>query len=111
MLQTPNKHTKALLDLADYFEQLDPSDYDQTNYEGCICGHCNHRAGRTECDSRARVELGLTHQQAARLFSSRGGFRTGPGLFGAVFSIPPTPQDAARCLRHIAVTGEVPKDW
>jgi hypothetical protein len=112
MLQKPNKETKALLDLADYFDRLSPDEYDQTKYDGCICGHCNRRSFRANDDtSGAARELGLSDHQAGQLFAMNAGQRNQFSFFGMVTVIKPSPHDAARCLRDLAVTGEIPHYW
>jgi hypothetical protein len=112
MLRVPNKHMKALLDLADYMDRLDPGDYDQTAYSGCICGHCNKRAGRQCNDHRsAAIELGLSQEQAQQLFAGCAGRHAEYDWFGMRHDVLPTPHDAAKCLRYIAVTGDLPSSW
>src|SRR5262245_59646475 len=112
MLQTPSTETKALLDLADYLERLDPKDYDQTQFTNCICGHCNRKSYRVYSDVHAaRRELGLTEDIANRLFSGSAGRHSVHimGLFSHTHL--PTNKDAAKVLRHIAVTGDLPTNW
>ena len=113
MLQRPSGATKALLDLADYFDRLDPCLYNQSSFARCICGHCNQRAGRVDHDTRAAArELGLTYEQAKVLFDGGAG-RTSVYFLGGLYSHTqlPTSKDAAACLRHLAVTGDLPETW
>ena len=119
MLHVPDRKTKALLDLADFFENLDPALYDQSTYHNhssgarCICGWQNARAGRAEddCDQAAET-LGLSRTIANALFSCAGGQK----IVRRRWILPdltekPTPKEAAACLRHVAITGELPAAW
>jgi hypothetical protein len=110
MLQVPDRNTKELLDLASFFEELDPALYTQVQFRSgearCICGWCNERQGRLADDQQAaRKTLGLTQEASASLFRGDAGqTRSWMGM------VAPTPKDAARVLRHLAVTGEL-ADW
>jgi hypothetical protein len=120
MLQVPDQKTKALLDLADFFEALDSSLYDQSTYLNhrtgarCICGWQNALIGHAEDDcAQASVALGLTHEIAKALFSGTGGQKV---VRRRAWILPdiieePTPKEAAACLRHLAVTGELSAGW
>jgi hypothetical protein len=119
MLQVPNQKTKALLDLADFFETLDPTLYDQGIYHNrrtgarCICGWQNARTGHPEDDcTQATATLGLSHNIARALFRGAGGQKVvrRSWIFPDITE-KPTPKEAAACLRHLAVTGELPKNW
>lgn len=104
MLQKPDVHTQRILDLADYFDGLDPTKYNQHRWQDCICGHAARRIGLEsdflDTDGRnaaaVRDHLGLSSNGAADLFRAYEGFN-------------PLPKQAAKVLRHLAVTGEV--DW
>ena len=119
MLQVPDQKTKALLDLADFFETLDPKLYDQSIYHNhrtgarCICGWQNARTGHAEDDcTQACATLGLNPKIARALFIGAGGLK----VVRRSWILPditkkPTPKEAAACLRHLAVTGELPAGW
>jgi hypothetical protein len=119
MLQVPDEKTKALLDLADFFETLDPAFYDQSTYHNpttgarCICGWQNARTGHANDDHEAAsAALGLNPATAKALFSGKAGQRTvhRSWLFRNVTE-KPTPKEAAACLRQLAVTGDIPNGW
>jgi hypothetical protein len=119
MLKVPDRKTKALLDLADFFETLDPALYDQSTYHNpwtgarCICGWQNARTDHANDDhDKACATLGLSPATAQALFSAKAGQKTvrRSWLFGNVTE-KPTPKEAAACLRHLAVTGELPIGW
>jgi hypothetical protein len=119
MLQVPDRKTKSLLDLANFFETLNPALYDQTTYYNprtgarCICGWHNARIGHAEGDcDHASANLGLSHTIAKRLFKGHAGQK----MIRRRWILPdiiekPTPKEAAACLRHLAVTGELPSGW
>lgn len=119
MLHVLHPKTKALLDLADFFENLDPALYDQRTYHDrksgsrCICGWQNARIGHTEddCDKAAEM-LGLGRTIANDLFRCTGGQKVVQRrwIFPDVTE-KPTPKEAAACLRHLAITGELPAAW
>jgi hypothetical protein len=119
MLHIPDRKTKALLDLADFFETLDPALYDQSTYHNpttgahCICGWQNARTGDASDDhDKASATLGLSPAIAMALFSGKAGQKTvhRSWLFRNVTE-KPSPKEAAACLRHLAVTGELPAGW
>jgi len=119
MLQVPDQKTRALLDLADFFETLDPTLYDQASYHNpktgarCICGWQNFRTGHPKDDHEsASAALGLNRTTANTLFRSEAGEKIirRSWLFGNVTE-KPTASDAAACLRHLAVSGELPPEW
>ena len=107
-------NTDHILKLAEHIEQLDPSEYDQSQLEhprcgtpACIAGHAVWLAGwwgrlpavlAAEMDF-AKDWLGVSMAQRYALFSAHP-----EGLDDL-----PTAQDAAATLRHLALTGEV--DW
>ena len=111
MLQIPDKNTKEILALADFLDSLQFHQYDQKQYRSgdarCICGWQNERKGRiADQHADAAKDLGLTQEVAGQLFRGGAGQkRTWIGVVG------PGPKDAARALRHLAVTGEIPLDW
>lgn len=119
MLQVPDQKTKALLDLADFFETLNPALYDQTIYHNhrtgarCICGWQNARTGHAEDDCKqASATLALSHKIARALFRGAAGQKVVRRSWIWLDMIErPTPKEAAACLRHLAVTGELPADW
>ena len=107
-------NTDHILKLAEHIEQLDPSEYDQSQLEhprcgtpACIAGHAVWLAGwwgRLPTGFGAQIDfakdwLGLSQAERYALFSAHP-----DGL-----DDPPTAQDAAATLRHLAETGEV--DW
>ena len=109
MLRVPDKGTERLLDLAAFFDTLDPKLYTQARFSygdaHCICGWANIRAGYHADDERIGCQvLGITREQGRKLFAGGAGKQHGDWLA-------PTPKDAARTLRHLAVTGELPDDW
>lgn len=119
MLQVPDQKTKALLDLADFFETLDPTLYDQSTYHNpttgarCICGWENVRTGHANDDyDNASAALGLSRATAKALFRAKAGEKTirRSWLFGNVTQ-KPSSKEAAACLRHLAVTGHLPAGW
>ena len=102
-----------ILKLAEYMENLRPEEYDQRYSEhprgphcgtpACIAGHAAWLAGQWSYEGTiedAKEWLGITWDHANGLFDSAP--YVGEDLT-------PTPQDAARTLRHLAETGEV--DW
>lgn len=119
MLQAPDTTTKVRLALADVMEKLDPKLYDQETFSdgcgrGCIAfwGY-NTFLVEKEVDScpdkmRAVAELlGIDNATADKLFSPNAGQVS---MLGCVMR-GPTPKDAAKALRHLAVTNEVPASW
>jgi hypothetical protein len=117
MLQELPVNTKAILDLAHFFETLDPKLYRQDCWDDCegarcICGWTNYRAGYSPAHDQetAAILLGIDEEMATKLFRGSAGRKTKMGYFGLRDELP-TPQEAASCLRHLAITGEVPKNW
>jgi hypothetical protein len=113
MLKMPERNVAAILDLANFFETLDAALYDQKTFKSgnrrCICGWCNYRTGREESDAiGAGKTLGINDRQRNHLFADHGG-RRHTWMWGGGDA--PTPKDAARVLRHLAVTGEIEADW
>jgi hypothetical protein len=111
MLNKPDVQTQKILELSEFFENLDPGNYNQKmfgfNGARCICGWINHRAGRIESDIEgACSDIGVSYETGRKLFRGSAGEHT-----SWFHTTNPTPKDAARALRHLAITGEVPKDW
>ena len=108
-----SRTTQRLLEHADFLENLDPKKYDQRDFDRCICGWHNWRMGRrTSSDVKAAAaDFGITQEQASRLFHAEAGRRPEFNWYGYGEVVLPTPKDAARCLRHIAVTGDLPDNW
>ena len=102
MLQIPDIHTKRLLELADRIERLSIGEFDMSNWCKCIAGHCSkmYPNGRDNERDAARELLGITHEQADQLFSP-------PDHRDKREVMAYTRAQAARALRHLAVTGEV----
>ena len=126
MLQKPDVHTDRILKLADHIEKLSDSDFGMRNWCTCIAGHAVKQSGEEKnlfnLDVRfvAANLLGLSTLEATQLFCpKRHGLqrrqevvsRRAQYVFGAPNPIRDdiTPKQAAKCLRHLAVTGEV--DW
>src|SRR5262245_46620713 len=114
MLQTPDKDTKTLLDLAGYMENTVRNDqYRQEVYNdgcgrGCIAYWFSQmKLGTNVPFADIHYHMGIERNVADQLFSPEGGKVTlmGIGLRG------PSVREAAKCLRHLAVTGEVPANW
>lgn len=108
MLQAPDKTTTEILELAKFIEELSPGRYRQSSYRDstgarCICGWFNYRNCHFNSDDwrYAQEKMGLTKKQAQALFEGHP--------FNYYRNEPPTAKEAARVLRHLAVTGEV--DW
>ena len=105
MLQILDKSTKALLELADHIELLSPSDFDMGCWCRCVAGYAVSMRGYTLWDwhlieERARRELGISSEIAEQLFNP-------PDPNDPTYVATKTPHEAARTLRHLAVTGEV----
>lgn len=103
MLQQPDKATKRILELADFIEKLPPDQYNQSTYGTasetgrCICGWLLHNIGHPVSDYKYAADLlGLDPYATQKLFGGNP-LRTRW----------PTTADAAKVLRHLAVTGEV----
>ncbi len=100
MLQKPDVKTHNILKMAEFFETLSITKYNQKHFEDsngrkCICGWTNYLNNvLPENKEQARLYLGLRHSQMLELF------RCDPPVRA-------TPKIAARVLRHLAVTGEV----
>jgi hypothetical protein len=99
MLQQPDKYTKRILDLADFIETLPPERFSMgswgnTGEPRCICGWLLHREGFFRLDDwhEAGDRLGLDELQASKLFTSANQWNG---------------REAARVLRHLAITGEL----
>jgi hypothetical protein len=98
MLQKPDVHTAKILDLANFIENLPNDSFSMGSWglhgePRCICGWYNHNNAHMEHDDWANAAdgLGLTDDVAKRLFTSRT----------------LSQQQAAKTLRHLAVTGEL----
>jgi hypothetical protein len=112
MLQTPDRSTKRLLDLADHMEKVPPEMYHQPVYNtctgrGCIAFHAAEMLGIVVSFAEMKDRLGISQEQANLLFHADAGIKSVMGLM----TKGPTPTDAAKAIRHLAVTGEVPKWW
>lgn len=99
MLQKPDVHTVKMLKLADFLEGLEPERFSMASWGSweeprCICGWYQHLHGHFNKENwkQAADGLGLAHDVAHHLFTH---------------SFFHTPQQAAKALRHLAVTGEV----
>jgi hypothetical protein len=99
MLQKPDVHTEKMLELATFLENLEPERFSMGSWgqweePRCICGWYQHLHGHIDKENwrHAADGMGLDHQKAHYLFT-HGSFST--------------PQQAAKALRHLAVTGEV----
>lgn len=92
MLKTPDVHTARILALADHMLTVD--DYDQNEWDNCICG----QAMRNYCiDSKDAVcdFLGISYSKGLDLFQAFHNDHK------------PSQVQAAKVLRHLAITGEV----
>jgi hypothetical protein len=112
MLQTPDRSTKVLLELADYMERVDPNLYRQSVYDngcgqGCIAFHATRMLGIKIAFAEVAERIGITREQADKLFHPDAGVRSVMGLMHTG----PSPREAARAIRHLAVTGDVPDSW
>ena len=94
MLNKPDVHTENILKLAEHM--LTVKDYDQNEWEHCICGQAQLLWDLHQRDDVYGV-LGISPSQANELF----------GAFHQEHK--PTRENAARVLRHLAITGTV--DW
>jgi|KBSMisStaDraftv2_1062788.scaffolds.fasta_scaffold1506807_1 hypothetical protein len=99
MLNT-DKTTQNILKMAEFFENLPPEKYNQNDFldghgRRCICGWVNFKTSHPLPADRfhAADYLGISIDQSLALFGARRD--------------DPTPKQAARVLRHLAVTGEV----
>jgi len=111
MLNPDNKVTTVLRH-ADYMESLDPNEYNQEQLEHCICGHFSYANGRDQISTQFAVDsLGLKYEEARVLFAAIVLVPKRPflGLFSRWG--PPSPKDAAKCLREFATTGVIPTWW
>jgi hypothetical protein len=98
MLQTPDAKTKKLLELADFIENLEEDRFSmrswgQTGEPRCICGWFLYREGYFNCADwlEAADRLGLDGKTASHLFHIQEW----------------DTRQAAKVLRHLAVTGEL----
>ena len=107
-------NTENILKLADHIEGLDPSEYDQSVFmhdcgtPACIAGHAVFLAGSWDEVSEDEESEYLTPCIASRWLGLR--IPKAHELFDSDpvhLDETPTPQDAARTLRHLAETGEV----
>ena len=124
MLQVPERSTELVLAMAAFFDTLDRKLYDQSTFydadtgASCICGWTNRFMNPevSPCDiasdtAMAAQALGLDTVEANKLFNGNAGITFGFSLFGLGRKKYPKPEDAARCLRDLAVTGMVPAWW
>jgi hypothetical protein len=107
MLQKIDVATSNKLKMAEYLNDLDPSEFDMTCCGMCYVGHVGRVFGiptsgawRKARDQAADL-FGLTDEQAAALFE--------PPIIIHEEVQAVHPKGAARVLRHLAATGEV--DW
>ena len=108
MLKKPEVHVEKILELANFIEALPPEQFDMAHFEcgtaRCIAGWALHLDGQDvlaplstgSSSTRARDLLGIDGDRASDLFFSGIDYH-------------PTTKEAARVLRHLAITGEV--DW
>jgi hypothetical protein len=99
MLQKPDVHTAEILELADFIDGLEPEQFDMGTFgtleePRCICGWYQHIHGHINKSDWTAVagKLGLNDHMAHRLFHYGSGMDN---------------KQAARVLRHLAVTGEL----
>ena len=114
MLKTPDLKTARLLKLADYIER-GTGEFDMRNWCHCIAGQVAQLLGYTQPWNTRHVQeaagewLELKTYEALQLFCPTD---TSP-LSIAIGSPSPirevTRSQAARCLRHYAITGDI--DW
>jgi hypothetical protein len=97
MLQVPDIHTKRLLDLANFIEDLDEERFSmrqwgQLSEPRCICGWYAHNEGHPHKDDWRWFgdRLGLDENMTSALVSPEHEWST---------------VEAARALRNLAVTG------
>jgi hypothetical protein len=100
MLHRPDAHVERLLKLADFLDELEPQRFSmrqwgKTQEPRCICGWFMHNAGLNE-DSwiTAGKLLGMDEDTATLFFQQ-------PLRRNEISN-----HDAAKALRHFAVTGE-----
>ena len=106
MLKKPEVHVEKILELANFIEALPPEQFDMGDFECCIAGWALHLDGQDVLaplltgspSTRARDLLGIDGDRASNLF-----------FFGIHYH--PTTKEAARVLRHLAITGEVDWNW
>lgn len=99
MLHSPDPKTARILELADYFDNLAPCDYDQANPECCIWGHIARRylkLNKHLISAGVQDFFEVDSATANKIYGSHP-----DGCYN------PTPAVAARMLRHFAITGEV----
>ena len=101
MLRKPDVGTERILALADFLDQLEPERFSMNSWglhdePRCICGWYQQLHGNFDkMDAAQAAEgMGLSRPIAARLFGDTAGAHT--------------PQQAAKKLRYLAVTGELP---
>jgi hypothetical protein len=99
MLQRPDVGTERILALADFIEGLEPDRFSMSSWgeheePRCICGWYQQLHGHLDKTDwgQAADGMGLSHDVAHQLF--HGGYWK--------------PDLAAKALRHLAVTGELP---
>ena len=106
MLHIPDDHTARLLALADFLDELEPERFSLRQWGSikeprCICGWFMHLRGRMDKDNwqDAGELLGMSEDIAAKFFQQP--LRRATDV---------TNYEAAKALRHYAVTGEF-KGW
>jgi hypothetical protein len=110
MLAPTNPRTLDLLDFADFMEQLTPELYDQITWgyypaydcqtPACICGWYARSHGIDQ--DKVAAAMGLNHRQEELLFRA-----TGARTKDENGSLRTSTTQAARVIRHLALTGEV----
>ncbi len=100
MLQKPDVHTAEILELANFIDNLEPERFDMGTWgtveePRCICGWYQQLHGHVNKSDwmGAGKALGLSEHTAHKLF------HYGTGSMNN--------KEAARVLRHLAVTGEL----
>ena len=112
MLKVPDWRTKALLELADHLENLDER-FDMRKWSCCIAGHCCKMYGvkgqeRYYPDVAQQI-LGLNDDEAAHLFRPKDN-KDKSWLKSQIGIREVDNKQAARVVRHLAITGEVDYD-
>jgi hypothetical protein len=100
MLQKPDVNVSKIMELADFIDGLDSTQFSMKSFGSyleprCICGWLLHNechVDKSDINLAAGI-LGINYEIARDLFGASPEY---------------TPHEAASVLRHIAVTGELP---
>lgn len=120
-LQTTERPVEKLLELADLIEQnedeFNMSDYshsfdDRCGSPACVCGWWDFMTGNRglgDCEETTAREMGLKRRWASEVLKGDYVYLFRPGVAYEALERDPTAADAAKVIRHFALTGQ--EDW